>query len=97
MNRFADYEEKKLRLQKEFQDQIANQGTFSLAKQTSNLFRNRKASPKKKIDVKSMNQVISIDPVAKIAEVEAMITYEDLVAETLKFHCLPPSFRVRIS
>jgi FAD/FMN-containing dehydrogenase len=84
-----EYQTKKNALVQEFKDNLSKQGSFALNKDTSNLFRNRKIGPSKKLDVKQLNRVISIDPKALEAEVEAMITYEDLVNETLKFNCLP--------
>ena len=89
----AEYEDKKKALVQEFQSSIENiavaKASFSLNKTTSNLFRNRKKDLSKKLDVKNLNQVVSIDPLNRFVEVEAMITYEDLVDETLKYDCLP--------
>ncbi len=90
MSPFGEYERKKRALLEDFQKQRASSSTFSLDKKTSNLFRNRNTSSSKKLNVKQFNQVLSIDPLAKVAEVEAMITYEELVEATLKYNCLPP-------
>lgn len=90
MNRFDRYEIKKQALVREFKKNLEDKGTFSLNKKTSNLFRDRKAGRSKKLDVKQFNQVIAIDPVGLIAEVEGMITFDDLCKETLKHNCLPP-------
>lgn len=90
MNRSALYEIKKRALVCEFKKNLEEKATFSLNKKTSNLFRDRKAGQSKKLDVKQFNQVISIDPVGLIAEVEGMITFDDLSKETLKHNCLPP-------
>lgn len=89
MNRSDNYQRKKQALIEKF-NQNLHAGTFSLDKKTSNLFRTRESGKSKKLDVKQFNQVISIDPVHQIAEMEGMITYEDLVRETLKYDCLPP-------
>lgn len=83
------YEIKKQALVEEFKKNLKDQSSFSLDKKTSNLFRKRTSSPSKKLDVKQFNQVISIDSVNRIAEVEAMITYEAFVNETLQYNCLP--------
>lgn len=65
-------------------------GTLVLKKDSSNLFRHRKKDiAEKKIDVRSFNRILSIDKDKWIANVEGMITYEDLVRETLKQGCLP--------
>jgi hypothetical protein len=88
-----DYEDKKDALVREFQVNLQNvsrnKSSFALNKSTSNLFRNRTSGQSKKLDVKRLNRVLSIDPRSLTAEVEAMITYEKLVDETLKYHCLP--------
>ncbi len=90
MSRSVEYEKKKREIVEEFKRNLEAQGTFSLGKSTSNLFRNRTFNGVKKLNVKQLNQVLAIDPVALVAEVEAMTTYEDFVNETLIFHCLPP-------
>lgn len=86
----SPFAEKKEALLRTFRQNQQEKGAFSLQKTTSNLFRNRSSSKHKRLDVKNFNQVLSIDPIQKIADVEAMITYEDLVNATLKVHCLPP-------
>lgn len=90
MNRSVEYEKKKREIAEEFQKNLAERGTFALSKKTSNLFRNRKQNSSKKIDVRHFNRVLSIDPVNRIAVIEAMTTFEDLVNETLKLCLLPP-------
>ncbi len=68
----------------------ANQtGPLALAKTTSNLFRQRIQESRHKLDVCHFNQVIHIDPDERVAEVEGMTTYEDLVRETLPFRLMP--------
>lgn len=84
------YQKKKQAVVDEFRKNLSERGgTFSLGKKTSNLFRTRDQGKSKKLDVKSFNEVISIDPVNLVAVVEGMIPYEKLVAETLKYECLP--------
>jgi FAD/FMN-containing dehydrogenase len=87
MNPSANYEQKKAQL---LSTLSSRSGPLSLTKPTSNLFRPRGDTPSNKIDVSHFNQVLSIDPHTLIAETEAMITYEALVAATLKYNCLPP-------
>ncbi|MFL6025144.1 MAG: FAD-binding oxidoreductase [Marmoricola sp.] len=60
-----------------------------LAKKTSNLFRQRAAATGPGLDVAGLAGVISIDTRAQTADVQGMCTYEDLVAETLKFGLIP--------
>ncbi len=69
---------------------VSNQtGSLALEKTTSNLFRQRIQEPRHKLDVRHFNQVIRIDPDERVAEVEGMTTYEDLVRETLPFQLMP--------
>jgi FAD/FMN-containing dehydrogenase len=90
---YTGYEKKKASLIREFKERLQavseENGSFSLSKETSNLFRNRKRGSSQKLDVKRLNRVLSIDPENLEADVEAMIPYDDLVLETLKFDCLP--------
>jgi FAD/FMN-containing dehydrogenase len=60
-----------------------------LAKRTSNLFRNRPDSERPGLDVSGLDQVLSVDPVARTAEVQAMTTYEHLVEATLPYGLMP--------
>lgn len=84
------YELKKQALVEEFKKNLEGNGTFSLKKRTTNLSRPRESGCSKKLDLQHFNQIISIDPVELVAVVEGMITFEDLVHETLKYNCLPP-------
>jgi FAD/FMN-containing dehydrogenase len=63
--------------------------TVRLAKRTSNLFRNRPDAGRPGLDVSGLDQVISVDPVARTADVQAMTTYEHLVEATLKHGLMP--------
>ncbi|TDC14492.1 FAD-binding oxidoreductase [Kribbella albertanoniae] len=60
-----------------------------LAKRSSNLFRPRAELESPGLDVSGLTGVISVDPVARTADVQGMCTYEDLVAATLP-HGLTP-------
>ncbi|MFC0313413.1 FAD-binding oxidoreductase [Gordonia phosphorivorans] len=60
-----------------------------LAKKTSNLFRKRADNPAPGLDVSELASVISVDPVARTAQVAGMTTYEDLVAATLPYGLAP--------
>jgi len=90
MKSLASYNQKKAELIKELQSaDEQNQQTIGLAKSTSNLFRQRQQTGTRKIDVKSFNNVLSIDRANLIVEVEGMTTYEPLVKETLRQGLLP--------
>ena len=60
-----------------------------LAKRTSNLFRPRAATRTPGLDVSGLDGVIEVDPVGRIAHVQGMCTYEDLVAATLPHGLIP--------
>ena len=59
-----------------------------LAKRTSNLFRPRAGIPGG-LEVTGLTGVIEVDPVARVAEVQGMCTYETLVAATLPHGLVP--------
>ncbi len=60
-----------------------------LAKRTSNLFRPRDRSAAPGLDVSGLDSVLSVDPVARTADVQAMTTYENLVDATLAHGLMP--------
>jgi FAD/FMN-containing dehydrogenase len=60
-----------------------------LAKRTSNLFRPRAAVTRPGLDVADLDQVLSVDPVARTADVQGMTTYEHLVDATLAHGLMP--------
>ena len=63
--------------------------TVRLAKQTSNLFRQRSATGTPGLDVTGLTGVIDVDPVARTADVQGMCTYETLVDVTLAHGLVP--------
>ena len=83
------YEQRRERLVRELAAARANGSSVGLAKSTSNLFRHRQQTRTRKIDVRSFNHVLQVDPANRIADVEGMTTYEELADETLKFGLLP--------
>ncbi|SEM68754.1 FAD/FMN-containing dehydrogenase [Cryobacterium luteum] len=60
-----------------------------LAKRTSNLFRTRTNTRVPGLDTSGLTNVISIDAAARTADVAGMCTYENLVAETLRYGLAP--------
>jgi FAD/FMN-containing dehydrogenase len=62
-------------------------GPVALAKETSNLFRDRAAGARRRLDVRSFNQVLSIQD--NFVEAEGMISYEELVRECLARGVMP--------
>jgi len=84
----ADYQRKKNELLMQWKEMTGN-GAIRLHKKRSNLFRHRQNLPARWLDLTRFNRVIRIDPINLTAEVEGLLTYEDFVAETLKYNCLP--------
>ncbi|WP_235530600.1 FAD-binding oxidoreductase [Phycicoccus sp. Root563] len=68
---------------------IPADATVRLAKKTSNLFRARARTDAPGLDVSGLGGVLSVDPVARTADVQGMCTYADLVDATLA-HGLAP-------
>ncbi|MGE5116731.1 MAG: FAD-binding protein [Betaproteobacteria bacterium] len=62
---------------------------LGLAKATSNLFRDRKATPKHRLDLGEFTHVLGIDGAAGTADVEGLASYEALVAATLPHGVMP--------
>ena len=60
-----------------------------LAKKTSNLFRARARTDVPGLDVSGLAGVLSVDPVARTADVQGMCTYADLVDATLAHGLVP--------
>jgi FAD/FMN-containing dehydrogenase len=84
----AKHEEAVRRLQASYDD-IAPGSPVRLAKRTSNLFRPRDAVATAGLDVSGLGGVISVDDVARTADVQGMCTYEDLVDATLPYGLIP--------
>ena len=81
------YEEKKQHLIASFHTQTGT--TFRLSKDTSNLFRKRKAPDGPALNINNFNKVIRVVAEDGFAEVEGMTTYEDLTDECLKHGVMP--------
>jgi FAD/FMN-containing dehydrogenase len=83
---YDSYEQRKQRLA----DQVrAQRGAVRLAKDTSNLFRDRAATPAARLDVRDFNHVLRVDAAAGFVDVEGMTPYSVLVAECLKHGVMP--------
>jgi FAD/FMN-containing dehydrogenase len=62
-------------------------GAVALQKDTSNLFRDRDGAPRRRLDVRAFNAVLSVGK--DFVEAEGMVTYEALVDECLKHGVMP--------
>jgi len=60
-----------------------------LAKRTSNLFRFRTRGRGNGLDVSRFGGVLAVDPLARTADVQGMVTYERLVDATLPYGLMP--------
>jgi len=67
----------------------AGVGPIGLAKDTSNLFRDREAQARRRLDVRGFNQVLEVNAAAGWVDTEGMITYEDLTRECLAHGVMP--------
>lgn len=81
------YDERKQRLSEFLRTN--QQGEVRLGKDTSNLFRDRKASGASPLNVRDFNHVLRVDTAAGTIEVEGMTPYMTLVEETLKHGVMP--------
>ncbi len=81
------YEAKKQRLTEILR--AHRDGNIRLGKTTSNLFRDRKEIPAKRLDVRDFNNVLRVDDTNGYVEVEGMTPYAKLVAECLKYDVIP--------
>ncbi|HEY4314048.1 MAG TPA: FAD-binding oxidoreductase, partial [Actinomycetes bacterium] len=70
-------------------DAIPAGSPVRLAKKTSNLFRPRASTATPGLDVSALDGVLSVDPVARTCDVQAMTTYEHLVDATLAHGLMP--------
>jgi FAD/FMN-containing dehydrogenase len=84
----AAHAERVSRLVAEFRA-LPPEAPVRLAKKTSNLFRARAATGAPGLDVSGFTNVLSVDPVARRAQVEGMVTYEKLVDATLPYGLMP--------
>src|SRR5262245_7732157 len=62
---------------------------LGLAKETSNLFRDRSEGTKQRLDLHDFKHVIEVNPEQGWVDVEGVCTYEDLVAGTLPHGVMP--------
>jgi FAD/FMN-containing dehydrogenase len=84
----GEFEVRGERLQREYAA-LAPGTPVRLAKKTSNLFRARRRSSASRLDVSGLDAVMSVDPAARTADVQAMTTYERLVDATLSHGLMP--------
>jgi FAD/FMN-containing dehydrogenase len=64
-------------------------GPVGLAKETSNLFRDRPHAPRRRLDVRGMCEVLAVDRDAGRVDAEGMVTYESLVRACLAHGLMP--------
>jgi len=71
------------------QVRAAQDAPLGLAKETSNLFRDRAQVPKQRLDVRAFDEVLRVDAAAGWVEAEGMVTYERLVDACLPHGVMP--------
>jgi FAD/FMN-containing dehydrogenase len=86
-----DYEQKKKKLVQNLLKitKSSDEGSVTLGKTTSNLFRDRSNLKAKRLDVRDFNQPLKIDKKAMTVEAEGMTTFEALVDFTLNQGYIP--------
>ena len=80
------FSERKARLIAELK---ASDSPIGLGKDTSNLFRDRNAGGKRRLDVRAFNHVLEVNTSEGWVDVEGMTPYDVLVAQTLKHGVMP--------
>jgi FAD/FMN-containing dehydrogenase len=85
----ATYAEKISALTAELASGGATMARVGLARDTSNLFRDRAARPAPRINLKHFDRVLAVDPVAGTVEAEGMVTFADLADATLAHGTMP--------
>ena len=88
MSSQSSYAAKKERLIMQYAAILAQKKSVRLQKSASNLFRERKGKAAK-LDTRSFNVVLHVDPKKMTAEVEGMTPYRTIVRETLRHKLLP--------
>ncbi len=83
----SGYAEKLARLRAELG--AGGPGGIGLAKSTSNLFRDRKAQARPRVDLSGFNEVIEVDATRSRVAAEGMTPYADLVEATLAHSVMP--------
>jgi len=68
---------------------IQGHGPIGLAKDTSNLFRDRTQAGKRLLDVRPFSHVLAVDAAGGWVEAEGMTSYEDVAASTLAAGVMP--------
>ncbi|MGA7178624.1 MAG: FAD-binding oxidoreductase [Thiobacillaceae bacterium] len=82
------YEDKKRRLVEQLRSPQGG-APLGLAKDTSNLFRDRSETPKRKLDVRAFNEVLQVNAAEGWVEVEGMTPYAKLVDAMLPHGVMP--------
>lgn len=67
----------------------ASSAPLGLAKQTSNLFRDRSEGGKRRLDLSDFTHVLEVDAAAGALDTEGLVTYEELVDATLPYGVMP--------
>ena len=85
-NTYADH---KARLLAELARGTGGAARVGLAKETSNLFRDRAPRARPAVDLKRFDQVLNVDTAAGLVEAEGMVRYVDLAEATLAHGTMP--------
>jgi FAD/FMN-containing dehydrogenase len=84
----ADHAQRRDALLAQLRRQAAG-APLGLAKQTSNLFRERTRSAKRHLDLSAFDHVLAVDPAQGWVDAEGLVTFEALVDATLPHAAMP--------
>ena len=85
----ATYAEKISALKAELASGAVAMGRVGLARETSNLFRDRAEKPAPRINLRHFDRVLTVDPAAGTVQAEGMTTFVDLADATLAHGTMP--------
>jgi FAD/FMN-containing dehydrogenase len=85
----ADHAARVARLQEAVRAAAAARAPLGLAKQTSNLFRDRSEGPKRRLDLGDFRQVLAVDAAEGWVDAEGLVDYETLADATLAAGAMP--------
>jgi FAD/FMN-containing dehydrogenase len=85
----ATHEEKVAALERELASGGVSVGRVGLARETSNLFRDRAEKPVPRINLRHFDRVLAVDPEAGTVTAEGMTTFVDLADATLERGTMP--------
>lgn len=85
----AQHEQRQAALLATLRAATADTAPLGLSKRTSNLFRDRREPPKRRLDLSGFQHVLEVNPAEGWVDVEGLTTFEALVDQTLPHGLMP--------